>query len=52
MPVQPPDDLELSTETPPPTPRWVLALGLIAVVLVIGFVVFMLVGGHTPRMNH
>jgi hypothetical protein len=38
--------------SPPGTPRWVLVLLLIAVLFVIGAVVFMVVAGHTPRVIH
>lgn len=47
-----PDDLGTGSELPPSTPRWVLTLGLVAALLVIGFVIFMLVGGHAPRLDH
>ena len=41
-----------SASTPPSTPRWVKAFGIIAIVLVLLFVVLHLtgggLGGHTP----
>ena len=47
----PREDLDSTAEAPPPTPRWVLTLGLIVALLVIGLVIFMLVGGHQPRVH-
>lgn len=47
----PPEDLDSTAEAPPPTARWVLTLGLIVALLVIGLVIFMLVGGHQPRVH-
>ena len=50
------DELEDGTAItdvgPPGTPRWVLALALVAAVFLIGAVIFMLAGGHTPRIGH
>lgn len=51
MTVRPPDDLDPDAEAPPATPRWVLALAVIVALLVIGFVIFILVGGHQPRVH-
>jgi hypothetical protein len=35
----------------PGTPQWVLVLVLIAAVFIIGAVIFMVVGGHTPSVT-
>lgn len=37
---------------PPATPRWVKLFGILAVALVALFVVVMLMGGHTPPVQH
>jgi hypothetical protein len=38
--------------SPPGTPRWVLVMVLIAVLFVIGAVIFLVVSGHAPRLLH
>lgn len=40
------------SESPPGTPRWVKALGIVAVAAVLLVVIVMLAGGHTPPMQH
>ena len=40
------------TGSPPGTPRWVLVMALIAVLFIIGAVIFLVVSGHTPRLVH
>jgi hypothetical protein len=45
-------DLPPGSDTPPGTPRWVKVLGAVALAAILLVVVLMLVGGHTPPVQH
>jgi hypothetical protein len=38
-------------ESPPGTPRWVKLFAVIAVIVVAGFVILLLTGGHSPARH-